>query len=466
MNTFPTDLFTGQHIAVLGLGRNGMAAARALGAMGARVQAWDDTLSGHAPPDAPAGVSFAPLVDMSGFDALVMSPGIPHILPAPHPVAAMARAAGVPIVSDAEFLFRAVRRAGSHARFVGVTGTNGKSTTTVLLAHLLDHAGIPAIAGGNLGPAALSLPLLPDNGVYVLEMSSYMLERLDRMHFDAACLLNLTPDHLDRHGDMAGYSRAKLHIFDRQGAGDLAVLGDTLPDCARLTADLRARGIDVMVAGGGADAPDMSVHDGLLRDRTGVIADLAHAPSLPGAHNAENAATATAIALWLGCPRTIIGAAMASFDGLAHRQKTIGTIDGIRFIDDSKATNADAAARAMSCHERMIWIAGGIAKAGGIADLVPLFDRVAHAFLIGRDAPELAHTLREQGVAHTIVGTLDHAVPAALSAARTLHTPVVLLSPACASFDQFTGFEARGQHFAGLVSALAADAHAPRRDGA
>lgn len=453
MSAFPTNLFTGQRIAVLGLGRNGLAAARALGAMGARVQAWDDTLD-KAPVSAPAGVEFAPFADLSGFDALVMSPGIPHTLPAPHPVAAMARAAGVPIVSDAEFLFRAVRRAGSRARFVGVTGTNGKSTTTVLLAHLLHHAGIPAIAGGNLGPAALSLPLLPDNGIYVLEMSSYMLERLDSLHFDAACLLNLTPDHLDRHGDMAGYTRAKLHVFDRQGAGDLAVLGDTVPDCAHLATGLRSRGIDVKVVGGDADAPDMWVRDGMLRDGAGVIADLAHAPSLPGTHNAENAATATAIALWLGCPRDMIDTALASFDGLAHRQKTIGTIDGIRFIDDSKATNADAAARAMACHDRMIWIAGGIAKAGGIADLAPLFGRVAHAFLIGRDAPELARTLQAHNVAHTIVGTMEHAVPAALAAARAQGVPVVLLSPACASFDQFTGFEARGLRFAELVATL------------
>ncbi|PYD77088.1 UDP-N-acetylmuramoyl-L-alanine--D-glutamate ligase [Novacetimonas pomaceti] len=461
MTSFPADLFDGQTIGVLGLGRNGMAAARALAHMGARVQAWDDTTrpdtaSGVATP----GLSFAPFTDMTGFDALVMSPGIPHVLPTPHPVAAMARAAGVPILSDADFLFQAVRRAGSRARFVGITGTNGKSTTTVLLAHLLRHAGIPVAEGGNLGPAALSLPLLPDNGVYVLEMSSYMLERLGSQHFDAACLLNLTPDHLDRHGDMEGYSRAKVHIFDRQGTGDLAVIGNTVPRHGVLAADLRQRGIPVMEIGGDAHAPDLWVENHILHDRAGAIADLSQAPSLPGTHNAENAAAAVAIAQWLGCPRAGTDAALASFDGLPHRQKTIGTIDGIRFIDDSKATNADAAARAMSCHDRMIWIAGGVAKAGGIEDLSPLFAHVVHAFLIGRDAPQLARTLERHGVAFTMAETMERAVPAALAAARAEHVPTVLLSPACASFDQFTGFEARGHRFAELVHALAGETDA------
>ncbi|WP_323990700.1 UDP-N-acetylmuramoyl-L-alanine--D-glutamate ligase [Nguyenibacter sp. L1] len=454
---FPPGLFAGHRYAVLGLGRNGAPVVRALAAMGARIQAWDDGQAArtalNADPGDASGITIAPFSTLDGFDALVLSPGIPHLLPAPHPVALLARAAGIPILSDADLLFRAVRRAGSRARFAGITGTNGKSTTTALLAHMLQAAGVPAAAGGNLGPASLALPLLPDDGVYVLEMSSYMLERLHDLRFDAACLLNLTPDHLDRHGDMAGYRQAKLHIFDRQGPGDLAVLGDNAAADA-LCQDLHARGISVMTISGSAPA-DLTGADGTLRDTAGPIAPLAASPALPGAHNAENAAAATAMALALGVPRAYIPQALRDFPGLPHRQKPVGAIDGIRFIDDSKATNADAAARALGCYDRLVWIAGGLAKAGGIADLAPYFPRIAHALLIGRDGPALAETLAAHGVPHTLSGTLDQAVPAALDAARRTGAPVVLLSPACASFDQFSSFEQRGRHFAALVEGIA-----------
>lgn len=247
---FPPTLFTGFHYGVVGLGRNGNAAVAALLAMGATVQAWDDRETTRAALPAHPRLKVAPFTTMLGLAGLILSPGIPHHLPTPHPLATMARDAGVPILSDAEILFRAVRAAGSRARFAGVTGTNGKSTTTVLLAHMLAASGVPVAAGGNLGPAALSLPLLPDDGVYVLEMSSYMLERLDQLHFDAACLLNLSADHLDRHGDMAGYAAAKLHVFDHQHAGDLAVLGATLPDLTVLRRRLAATGADIACISG------------------------------------------------------------------------------------------------------------------------------------------------------------------------------------------------------------------------
>jgi UDP-N-acetylmuramoylalanine--D-glutamate ligase len=225
-SAFPSSVFEGRSFAVLGLGRNGGPVVRALVAMGARVQAWDDNDASRAAlGEVPPTVTVARFETMVGFEALVLSPGIAHRLPAPHPVAAMAIAAGIPVLSDAELLFQAVRGSGSRARFVGVTGTNGKSTTTALLAHVLTQAGVPNAAGGNLGPAALALARLPDDGVYVLEMSSYMLERLTTLRFDAACLLNLSPDHLDRHGDMGGYVQAKLRIFDRQTGADLAVIG-------------------------------------------------------------------------------------------------------------------------------------------------------------------------------------------------------------------------------------------------
>ncbi|HKM65167.1 MAG TPA: UDP-N-acetylmuramoyl-L-alanine--D-glutamate ligase [Acidisphaera sp.] len=424
MSEFPAETFAGFRVAVLGLGRNGRPAAAALAAMGAVVVAWDDR---PAQRDPIPGVCLHDLSQGAfGFDALVLSPGIPHTFPAPHPVAARARAAGVPILSDVELLYRAVRTNGSHARFVGITGTNGKSTTTALLAHILECAAIPVAAGGNLGTPALALPLLPDAGVYVLEMSSYMLERLATIRFDAAAVLNISPDHLDRHGDMAGYVAAKRAIFDRQGANDIVVLGDD-DDTPALIGPLPSR--VVRISG-----------------RTRLVG----APALPGTHNAQNAAAAAALARALGADEAAIARGIATFPGLPHRQQRIATIGGIDFINDSKATNADAAARALACYDRVTWIAGGIAKAEGIEPLAPLFPRIAHALLIGRDAPILARTLAAHRVPHTIVGTLDRAVAAAPAYGAT-----VLLSPACASFDQFSGFDARGDAFAALVHALA-----------
>ena len=429
----PATLFSGRRYAVLGLGRNGAAVARALCAMGAEVDAWDD--DARARLDLPKAVTLAPLGDPAAYDALVLSPGIPHRLPAPHPFAARAVAAGVPVLSDAELLFEAVRRSGSRARFAGVTGTNGKSTTTALLAHLLETAGIACAAGGNLGTASLALPWLGDDGVYVLEMSSYMLERVRTLRFDAACLLNLSPDHLDRHGNFESYGAAKLAIFDRQQAGDLAVLGID---------DAWTRDQDSLLARRPARLATIS-----------GAAGLAHpAPALLGAHNAQNAAAASLMAAHLGVSRDCIAAGLASFPGLAHRQQRIGTIGDVGFIDDSKATNADAAARALGCYERVVWIAGGIAKEGGIESLAPLFDRIAEALLIGRDAPLLAATLARYGVAHRILGTMARAVPAAFSAAQRDAAPIVLLSPACASFDQYANFEERGIDFARLVAEL------------
>jgi UDP-N-acetylmuramoylalanine--D-glutamate ligase len=421
MTAFPGTLFAGQRFAVFGLGRNGAPVARALQAMGAAVVAWDDSAPARAEA---ADLALGDL--MAGdfaFDALILSPGVPHRLPKPHPVAARAQAAGVPILSDAELLFQAVRRAGSRARFAGITGTNGKSTTTALLAHILQGAGVPVAAGGNLGTAALDLPLLPDNGVYVLEMSSYMLERLATLRFNVAAMLNLSPDHLDRHGDMEGYAAAKHAIFDRQTGEDTAVLGATVAIPKRLAAR-------VVIA------------------RPEPVA----APALPGAHNAENAAAARAMARALGVAGGTIEAAIARFPGLAHRQSLVATADGVAWINDSKATNADAAARALSCYDRIIWIAGGIAKAGGIDALAPYFPRIAEALLIGRDAPTFAATLRAAGVPYRIVETLDTAVRAAARVAKPGDT--VLLSPAAASFDQFSGFEARGDRFAALVTQL------------
>jgi UDP-N-acetylmuramoylalanine--D-glutamate ligase len=471
MNTFSPTIFSGKRYAVFGLGKNGLRAAIALQAMGAEVVAWDDNpasraalsstwpgvgspdnprpdkpetarLPQHSFPDAngrsPATIVLRDPADGKfDFDALVLSPGIPHCLPKPHPMAQRAIEVGVPILSDVELLFQAVRASGSRARFAGITGTNGKSTTTALLAHILQRAGRPVAAGANLGPAALSLPLLPHHGVYVLEMSSYMLERLVNVRFDAAVMLNLSADHIDRHGSMAGYASAKRAIFDRQTREDLAVIG---------TDDLRSRDMAIW----------LETQPARLVRVSGAERPLASGPALPGAHNAQNAAAATAVARFFGVSDDIIASGLLSYPGLPHRQQRIVTIDGVTFINDSKATNADAAARALICYDRLIWIAGGMAKEGGIEALVPLFPRIVRALLIGRDGPMFAETLARHSVPFDSAETLSAAVPAAFAAAKQAGANTVLLSPACASWDQFTGYDQRGEHFGNLARGLQA----------
>lgn len=432
MSAFAPTIFSGKRFAVVGLGKNGLPAATALRAMGAEVVAWDDNQVSRA-----AAKDFDlrdPLHGPFEYDGLVLSPGIPHRLPEPHPVAQRALRAGVPILSDVELLYQAVRASGSRARFAGITGTNGKSTTTALLAHILGRAGLRVAAGANLGPAALSLPLLPHDGVYVLEMSSYMLERLVTVRFDAAVMLNLSLDHIDRHGDMAGYAMAKRAVFDRQQSGDLAVIGIDDPG---------SRGMEAWLSKQPAHVVRI----------TGQDRPLAQGPALPGAHNAQNAAAATAMARFFGVSDDAIAAGLVSYPGLPHRQQRIVTIDGVTFINDSKATNADASERALVCYDRLIWIAGGMSKEGGIESLSPLFPRIARALLIGRDAPEFAATLTRAGVPFDISGTLESAVPAAFAAAKASSASIVLLSPACASWDQFTGYDQRGDRFAELALA-------------
>jgi UDP-N-acetylmuramoylalanine--D-glutamate ligase len=457
-------VFAGRRFAVMGLGRAGLAAATRLAAWGADVAAWDD---GEAQREAAraAGVRVVDLAAMplSGTHALVLSPGIPHRLPAPHPVAAKAMAEAVPIVADVEFLFRAVRATGSRARFVGVTGTNGKSTTTALAAHILRRAGVPTEAGANLGPPALSLKILGSEGVYCLEMSSYMLERLATIRFDAAAMLNLSADHLDRHGDMAGYAAAKRHIFDRQDATCTAVVGVDDPHAAAI-ADALASGPArlVRISGRGVLKGGVYVAHGRVVDDRGAapvrLASLVGSTTLPGTHNAQNAAAAAALAVSLGVGANEIADGIGSFPGLPHRQELVAEVAGVRFVNDSKATNADAAARALGCYRRVFWIAGGRPKEGGIAPLAPLFPTIAHAYLIGEAAQAFAATLAEAGVPHTVSGTLERAVAQAFADARKSSPSVVLLSPACASFDQFRDYEARGEAFAAQARALAAEA--------
>ena len=441
--------FAGERIAVVGLGRAGLPAALRLRAWGADVTCWDD----GAPQRDAAEQAGLVLRDLRQgglrFDALLLSPGIPHTYPQPHPIAARAIEAGVPILCDVEYLYRAVRAAGSAARFIGVTGTNGKSTTTALTHHLLRRAGRVSEVGGNLGPPALGLNMLGVEGSYTLEMSSYSLERIATVGFNIGVMLNLSPDHLDRHGSMAGYAAAKTNIFARQVSGDVAVLGQDDDLSTGMAAGIAARLVPIS---GLKRAPGGIWAEGrALRDEAGAIADLDSAPALPGSHNAQNAAAATAIAFACGLSRDDVAAGLADFAGLPHRQERVGVVAGVVFVNDSKATNADSTARALASYARVVWIAGGMAKEGGIESLARYFPRIARALLIGRDAPILAATLAAAGVPHEVVGTLENAVA---QAARRAEAPVVLLSPACASFDQFSGFDARGERFRALVQAL------------
>lgn len=424
------SIFQGRSYAVVGLGRAGMPAARRLRDLGAKVLVWDDNAASREAAAAEGFVVAQPDLAGQRLDALVLSPGIPHKLPQPHAQAAWARAHSIPILTDAELLYQAVRGLGGKARFAGITGTNGKSTTTALLAHILTTAGVPNAAGANLGPAALALPLLPDNGVYVLEMSSYMLERLATMRFDVAAMLNLSVDHLERHGDMRGYEAAKREIFARQDESCTAVIGVDDAFSREMAAWLQTRPAKIVEISG-------------LGHETG-------AKALPGAHNAQNAQAAFAMARALGVQDAVIAEAVQSFPGLAHRAQEVAVREGVRFINDSKATNADAASRAMGVFDRFVWIAGGIAKADGIEALAPFFPRIEKAFLIGRDGPDFAQALTAALVPNDYVETLEAAVPAAFEVAKA-GSAVVLFSPATASFDQFPNFEARGDRFAILA---------------
>ena len=437
---WPAALLADQRYAVCGLGRNGAAVVQALLGMGATVQAWDDNK-----PELPAPLSshprltLAPLTDLTGMEALILSPGIPHHLPRPHPTALLAQEQHVPILSDAELLWQVVRKAGSNARFVSITGTNGKSTTTALLTHILTQTGIPACCGGNFGTASLALPALGNDGVYVIEMSSYMLERLKDYHACAAALLNLTPDHLDRHGSMQGYLEAKAHVFDNMTTGDLAILGEDASWADTLRQRLDRQGVTVQTLTITQAVPE------------------ADAPFLPGQHNAQNIETCRAIARHLGLSEEQIAAGIRSFTGLDHRLQLVAQADGISFINDSKATNAEASFHALRAFPKSLWIAGGTAKEGGITSLAPLFGHVRRAFLIGQDAPLLANTLAAHGVPFEISKTLEEATRAAWAFARTQEALPILLSPACASFDQFRNFEERGTSFATLARRLCAE---------
>lgn len=451
----------GHVAAVMGLGKSGLSAAKALLASGAEVWAWDDKEEARAVA-LKAGI---PLVDLSACDwtrpeILVWSPGIPHAWPKPHPIAEKARKAGRPILCDIDLLLRAK----SEASYVAITGTNGKSTTTSLIGHIFRKAGRRVAVGGNLGTPALDLEPLASKEAYVLELSSYQLELVPSAGFGVAVLLNVTPDHLGRHGGMEGYIAAKRRIFENQPPPATAIVGIDDEHGRRICQELKALARSVVpISAETSVSGGVHAKDGILVDdrdgRNETVIDLKSVRSLPGRHNWQNAAAAYAAATASGIEQSAVVEAIRSFPGLAHRQEFVGVKSGVRFINDSKATNADAAEKALVCYDAIYWIVGGQAKEGGIDALSQHFARVKHAFLIGEAAPAFAHTL--EGLAdYTHCGDLKTATKAAfeMAAKDGVEGAVVLLSPACASWDQFKSFEDRGDQFRRFVGDLSENA--------
>jgi len=461
----PITEFAGRDVAVFGLARTGLAAARALTAGGARVHAWDDSEASRAKAEA-AGIPVSDINnrDWRTFAALILSPGVPLTLPEPHRVVTLADAVGVPVLGDIELFARAVNLlpAAQRPKLIGITGTNGKSTTSALIAHILKEAGKDVRLGGNIGEAILDLAPLHAGAYYVIELSSFQLDLTQTLRLDVAVWLNTTPDHLDRHGDMPHYVASKRQVFANQGAADWAVIGVDDEYCASVCTELTRAAVQHVapisagqVLGRGVSALGPKIIDA-LSGRSETAADLSNAPALSGRHNAQNAAAAYAATRALGVDARIIASAFNTFPGLPHRLERVATVQGVRFVNDSKATNANATAQALAVYPRIYWIAGGVAKEGGIADLAPFFPRIARAYLIGQAAGDFSDTLRDKAAA-TMAGTLEAAVKLAFDDARASGEPhpVVLLSPACASYDQFRSYEERGDKFKAYVAALA-----------
>lgn len=455
MIALPT--YAGRTVAVLGLARTGAAAVRALHAAGANVIAWDDN-EDRRNEHAGAGVQLTNLNQcrFDNVDALVLSPGVPFTHPEPHVTVKNAHAAGVPVIGDVELF----ATSNPVAKVVGITGTNGKSTTTALLGYLLEAAGHPVEVGGNIGRPVLDFPPMPVDGAYVVELSSYQIDLAPSLVCDVAVLINISRDHLDRHGDMAGYVAIKRRIFTGQHGANAAVVGVD-DDQSRATYQwLKDQGHAnlIPIAVGQLLDQGVCVIDGVLHDRIGKTdgsVAIDNITTLRGAHNWQNVAAAYAAARCLGLTRDQIAAALPGFPGLAHRAESLAVIGGVEYVNDSKATNAEAAARALATFDDIYWIAGGRAKEGGYAALDPFLNHVRHAYLIGEAAPDLAAALAGK-VPTTRSDTLGSAVAAATQAAQSAGGhPVVLLSPACASFDQFPDYAARGDAFRALVADLA-----------
>src|SRR6478735_6412930 len=467
----PATIFAGRDVAVFGLGLSGIAAAHALAAGGARVLAWDDTQEAR-DKAAAQGIALHDLAsaDWSRIAALVLAPGIPLTHPEPHWSVRKAQDAGVEVIGDTELFFRERTRQGASAKVVVITGTNGKSTTTALTAHLLQLGGRPVALGGNIGRAVLDLPPCATGLTYVLELSTFQIDLTPSLAPDAAALINITPDHLDRHGTIENYAAIKARIFAGLPLDGTAVIGVD-DDYSRAIADALhgpfavkciAVGHPVRTGVWAKDGMMTEVENGVERGRVGLDG----IGSLRGAHNWQNAAVAYAVARSQGLDASTIAKGLGTFAGLAHRMEQVARLGSVLFVNDSKATNADAAAKALASFTDIYWIVGGRPKSGGLDGLQPFFPRIARAYLIGEAADQFAAQLGAQ-VDHVRCVTLDRAIEAAAADARRSRgaEPVVLLSPACASYDQFANFEARGRSFRDLVMRLPGVSPVQPREG-
>ncbi len=453
--------FAKADVAVFGLARSGLSSVRTLVQGGARVFAWDD---GQENRDAAQreGAVIKPFAQWpwQRIKALVLSPGVPLTNPAPHAVVLAAQEAGIEIIGDVEIFAREIRPDRSkpgRAPVIAITGTNGKSTTTALIGHILAQCGFAAEVGGNIGKPVLDLAPPAAKTIYALEVSSYQIDLSPGLTPDVSVLTNITPDHIDRHGSLENYATVKARLLAQTVKSGRVCIGVDDPQAATIYTRFSSNGGPeaVPVSVGKVLGRGIFVLDGALYDAQGQratnVMDLSAAVHLPGAHNWQNAALAYAATKPFVNDARAITDAIASFPGLAHRMEDVGHISQVRFINDSKATNADAAERALVCFPDIYWIAGGRAKEGGIESLRPHFNRVRKAYLIGEAANDFARTLGS--TPHEMSGTLDKAVRAAFADARNadVPAPVVLLSPACASFDQFKDFEQRGDQFRKLV---------------
>jgi UDP-N-acetylmuramoylalanine--D-glutamate ligase len=457
----PVTSFAGKTVAVFGLGGSGLASCHALKAGGAEVIAGDDGAERLAEA-AKAGFITADLrtVDWSRFAALILTPGAPLTHPAPHWSVREARAAGVEVIGDIELFCRERQRHAPDAPFVAITGTNGKSTTTALVAHLMRFAGYDTQMGGNIGTAILSLEPPRKGRVHVIEMSSYQIDLTPSLDPSVGILINISEDHIDRHGTLEHYAAVKERLVAGVQSEGTAIIGVDDIWCRTAADRIEQAGRRVVRISVKNPLPDgLSVdHEVIWRAAGGArneVARIGGIGSLRGLHNAQNAACASAAALALGVSGDVLQKGLRSFPGLAHRMEQVGRHDHVLFVNDSKGTNADAAAHALSSFADIFWIAGGKPKVGGITGLTEFFPRIRKAYLIGEAAEEFAGTLGNQ-VPHEISQTLDVAVEHAARDAQAsgLREAVVLLSPACASFDQYRNFEIRGAKFRDLVQAL------------
>ncbi|MBA1156335.1 UDP-N-acetylmuramoyl-L-alanine--D-glutamate ligase [Microvirga mediterraneensis] len=453
----PVTTFAGKTVALFGLGGSGLATALALKAGGAHVVACDDNPAKMAEAGA-KGIETADLreADWSRFSSFILSPGVPLTHPEPHWSARLARQAGVEIIGDIELFCRERAKIAPNAPFVAITGTNGKSTTTALIAHILREAGRDVQMGGNIGTAILSLEPPSDTRIHVIECSSFQIDLTPSLAPTIGVHLNLSPDHIDRHGTMELYAAIKERLVAKAG---LAVIGIDDAMSRAIAEACEGRGVNVArvsvepIGAKGVFA-DGETLVGVTDSDTAPLADLAGIGALRGAHNAQNAAAAVAVALALDVSLEKIRSGLGTFPGLPHRMEEVGRIGHALFINDSKATNADSTEKALKSFDDIFWILGGKAKEGGIEPLESYFPKIRKAYLIGAAADEFSRTLGSD-VAHVLSGTLDRAVEQAAADALAMGGPaVVLLSPACASYDQFPNYEVRGNHFRDLVRAL------------